>query len=87
MYVCGVRSSVRHNHIQTTFGADLEVVPRVQVPVDSSLKYLFNVAMIDSRNLTAVYKGTNVSFSLTTYQDCVADEGCQSQVSSLIVIT
>lgn len=51
-----------------------------QVAVDDDSSYLFNVAMVDSRNITSVYSGTNVSFTSTDYQDCVADPDCTSQV-------
>lgn len=43
--------------------------------------------MLDSHNLTAVYAGTNVSFSVTDYQDCVVDPACQSQVSTDISLS
>lgn len=52
----------------------------MQVDVDDSMSYLFNVAMMDARNITSVYAGTNVSFTATDYQDCVADPDCTSQV-------
>ena len=52
----------------------------MQVYVDSDSSYLFNVAMRDARNITSVYAGTNVSFTSTDYQDCVADPNCTSQV-------
>lgn len=55
----------------------------VQVAVDDDLSYLFNVAMMDARNITSVYAGTNVSFTSTDYQDCVADPDCTSQVHVL----
>lgn len=48
--------------------------------VDDDSSYLFNVAMMDDRNVTSVYAGTNVSFTATDYQDCVADADCTSQV-------
>lgn len=52
----------------------------MQVDVDDDSSYLFNVAMMDARNITSVYAGTNVSFTSTDYQDCVADPDCTSQV-------
>lgn len=52
----------------------------MQVAVDDDSSYLFNVAMMDARNFTSVYSGTNVSFTSTDYQDCVADPDCTSQV-------
>lgn len=48
--------------------------------MDDDASYLFNVAMMDARNITSVYAGTNVSFTSTDYQDCVADPNCTSQV-------
>lgn len=56
---------------------------QVGVDVDDS-SYLFNVAMMDALNITSVYAGTNVSFTSTDYQDCVADPDCASQVLTVL---
>ncbi len=58
----------------------IECDSHIQVDVDDDSSYLFNVAMKDARNFTSVYSGTNVSFTSTDYQDCVADPNCTSQV-------
>lgn len=62
------------------FGATYDM----QVDVDDDSSYLFNVAMMDARNITSVYAGTNVSFTATDYQDCVADPDCTSQVLTVM---
>ena len=55
-----------------------DVVP--QAPVSSGVEYIFNVAIRDSNNITFAYRASNMSFFLTTYQQCVSDPDCQSQV-------
>lgn len=54
------------------------IVP--QAPVVSGVEYIFNVAIRDSNNITFAYTASNMSFLLTTYQQCVSDPDCQSQV-------
>ncbi|CAN0141521.1 unnamed protein product, partial [Ectocarpus fasciculatus] len=51
-----------------------------EAPVSHGAQYLFNVAMRDSNNITSAYRASNMTFAFTTYQQCVADQGCQSQV-------
>eukprot|EP00904_Undaria_pinnatifida_P006247 jgi/Undpi1/2752/HiC_scaffold_14.g06129.m1 len=51
-----------------------------QAPVTSDVQYIFNVAMRDPNNITFAYKASNMSFFLTTYQQCVSDPECQSQL-------
>lgn len=53
----------------------------------SGLQYIFNVAMRDSNNISTAYQASNISFSLTTYQDCVADDECESQVSCSLYLS
>ena len=57
-----------------------------QAPVTSDVQYIFNVAMRDPNNITFAYKASNMSFFLTTYQQCVSDPECQSQVRLLTLL-
>ena len=51
-----------------------------QAPVASGVQYIFNVAMRDANNITSTYRASNMTFSFTSYQQCVSDPGCESQV-------
>ncbi|CAN0156269.1 unnamed protein product [Ectocarpus sp. 6 AP-2014] len=51
-----------------------------EAPVSRGAQYIFNVAMRDSNNITSAYRASNMTFTFTNYQQCVADQGCQSQV-------
>lgn len=52
-----------------------------QAPVASGVQYIFNVAMRDTNNITTTYRASNMTFSFTSYQQCVSDPGCESQVT------
>lgn len=54
-----------------------------QAPVTSAVPYIFNIGMRDSNNITSSYNAVNFTFSLTTYQQCVSEPDCQSQVRKL----
>lgn len=85
-HTCACTLYVQYTHISCScFTPPPPVCPcgpnnAIQVPVSSTVQYIFNVAMRDSRNITSAYRASNMSFSFTTYQECVADPGCQSQV-------
>ncbi|CAB1118465.1 unnamed protein product [Ectocarpus sp. CCAP 1310/34] len=51
-----------------------------EAPVSRGAQYIFNVAMWDSNDVTSAYRASNMTFTFTNSQQCVADQGCQSQV-------
>ncbi|CAN0009539.1 unnamed protein product, partial [Scytosiphon promiscuus] len=76
---CGIGSSADGHTGWVTLASN--VGHTFEVPVIDDSSYLFNVVMADSRNVTSVYSGSNVSFTSTNYQDCVADPECTSQLN------
>ncbi|CAM9298677.1 unnamed protein product [Hapterophycus canaliculatus] len=76
---CGIENSADGQTGWVTLASNTSHTFEVSVDDDSS--YLFNVVMTDARNVSSIYSGTNVSFTSTNYQDCVADPDCTSQLN------